>query len=168
MIAEKDKVVYLDMDVYEGTDRIESTEDSELFTYVHGSGSILPLLEQAIDSHSEGYESEIILSPKDAFGERDEELVTTVPLSNFPKEQQLIIGDEYQTSGPNGNMFFTIKDVNDDGVILDGNHVHAGKTLSFHFMINTIKDAHPDEIKHGRVHPAGHNIMVEDSSWVEN
>jgi FKBP-type peptidyl-prolyl cis-trans isomerase SlyD len=166
VIAEKNKIIYLDLDVYEDDILIESTEDSELFSYIHGRGTILPKLESSIDGHKEGYESEITLNPEDAFGLIDKSLTTSVSKEMFPDTNSISIGSEYKTNGPNGTISFVIKEINDDDVILDGNHPLAGKSLTFHFRVNTIKDAHKDEIRHARVHPAGHNIMVEDSSWL--
>lgn len=165
-VAEKNKIIYLDLDVYESNILIESTENSELFAYIHGRGTILPKLEESIDGNAAGYESEITLAPEDAFGIVDKSLTTSVSKEMFPDNNGIVLGSEYKTNGPNGTISFLIKEIKDDVVILDGNHPLAGKKLTFHFRINTIKEAHKDEIRHARVHPAGHNIMVQDSSWI--
>jgi FKBP-type peptidyl-prolyl cis-trans isomerase SlyD len=75
------------------------------------------------------------------------------------------IGTLVAANGPDGQMEFTIIDIKDDIVTLDANHPLAGKNLTFSLVVEAVREAHKDEIKHKRPHPAGHHLMVEDSSF---
>ena len=53
---------------------------------------------------------------------------------------------------------FTVTEVTDDGVVLDGNHPLAGKTLQFDVEVLAVRAASPEELAHGHVHdPDGHH-----------
>ena len=50
-----------------------------------------------------------------------------------------------------------IKAINDQSVMVDGNHPLAGQTLHFDVTIETIRDATAQEKQHGHVHHHGHD-----------
>ena len=57
-----------------------------------------------------------------------------------------------------GHGVFTVKEVADGKVLLDGNHALAGVTLHFDVEITEVRDATADELSHGHVHgPGGHH-----------
>jgi FKBP-type peptidyl-prolyl cis-trans isomerase SlyD len=54
-------------------------------------------------------------------------------------------------------MLFTVVDVTDDEVTVDGNHPLAGKTLTFNCTVTDVRQATTEELEHGHVHePGGH------------
>ena len=54
-------------------------------SYLHGGyGNTLPGIEAALEGQAAGYQTTVKLAPADAFGERDESLVTTIPKKDFP------------------------------------------------------------------------------------
>ena len=53
--------------------------------YLHGGyGNTFAKIEAALEGQEKGYQTTVELQPQDAFGERDESLVQTIPKSEFP------------------------------------------------------------------------------------
>ena len=79
-----------------------------------------------------GEEKEIRIEPKDAYGDRNPELIKKVPKDQLPKEHELKPGMMLLMGMPNGAQLpVTITEVGDKEVTLDLNHPLAGKTLIF-------------------------------------
>ncbi|RLE46295.1 peptidylprolyl isomerase [Candidatus Woesearchaeota archaeon] len=77
-------------------------------------------------------EKEIRIEPKDAYGDRNPELIKKVPKDQLPKEHELKPGMMLLMGMPNGAQLpVTITEVGDKEVTLDLNHPLAGKTLIF-------------------------------------
>ena len=54
-----------------------------------------------------------------------------------------------------GNRVVVVQKVGSSVVDVDLNHPMAGKTLSFHVDVQTVRDASEEEIAHGHAHPQG-------------
>jgi FKBP-type peptidyl-prolyl cis-trans isomerase SlyD len=50
---------------------------------------------------------------------------------------------------------FTVTDIAEGKVVLDGNHPWAGKRLRFDCQILEVRAATAEEVEHGHVHVAG-------------
>ena len=58
---------------------------------------------------------------------------------------------------------FTVTDIAEDKVVLDGNHPLAGVALRFALTVEQVREASDEEIAHGHVHGAhGHHHDDED------
>src|SRR4051812_44296788 len=64
----------------------KSIEDGkEPMVYLHdGYGNTLAKIEEALEGQETGYAVNLALAPEDAFGQRDESLLRTIPRSEFP------------------------------------------------------------------------------------
>jgi len=165
MTVGKDKVVFIHYTLSDTTGQvIDSTLGDEALAYLHGHANLIPGLEQALEGRAEGEVFEVLIAPEDAYGTRDPGGLIEVPLSALSEEVEIEVGNQVQAMGPEGRMEFTIVSFDDEMVTLDGNHPLAGMTLHFAVEVGTMREAHADEIKHHRVHPAGHHLMVADSS----
>ena len=150
----QDTVVEL---TYELTDSdgklIERTEDP--IEYLHGGyDGIFPLVERALAGKSVGDNCRVRLEPDDAFGEYDAELMHLEPRSKFPAD--VAIGMRFEGRGVESGtkLVYTVTDVADDKVVVDGNHPLAGRTLQFTCTVTAVRVATVEEIAHGHVHGA--------------
>jgi len=150
----QDTVVEL---TYELTDSdgklVERTEDP--IEYLHGGyDGIFPLVERALAGKSVGDNCRVRLEPDDAFGEYDAELMHLEPRSKFPAD--VAIGMRFEGRGVESGtkLVYTVTDVADDKVVVDGNHPLAGRTLQFTCTVTAVRAATAEEIAHGHVHGA--------------
>jgi FKBP-type peptidyl-prolyl cis-trans isomerase SlyD len=158
MQIESRKVVTLQYTLTdEAGDVLDTSEGGEPLVYLHGSGNIIPGLESALAGKDEGESLKVTVAPEDGYGDRDEDLMQTVPKSRFGDEE-LEVGMQFQARGPEGPVLLTVVGVVDDTVTLDANHPLAGKTLSFDVTVLAVRDATLEELTHGHVHgPGGHH-----------
>lgn len=135
---------------------IDSSRDrDEPFVYLHGHGNIIGGLESALEGTEEGFASEITVTPEEGYGERNEQAVFQVPKEQFPAGEDIQVGMQVQGEGPQGVVAFTVADLTDNGVILDGNHPLAGKTLHFDVEVLDVREATSQELEHGHAHAHG-------------
>ena len=75
--------------------------DAGTTAYLHGGyGNLFDKVEAALDGQGVGHSVSIDLSAAEAFGERDEALVRTIPRSEFPPGVK--VGGQLQGAGPQG------------------------------------------------------------------
>ncbi|HAJ13830.1 MAG: peptidylprolyl isomerase [Hydrogenophaga sp.] len=127
-------------------------------SYLHGGyGNTLPGIEKALEGQSAGYETSVTLAPEDAFGERDESLVTTIPKTQFPPGVK--VGGQLRGTDDQGReAVFNVVKIKGPVVHLDGNHPLAGQSLTFQLKVLDVRAASPEEVAHGHAHGAhGHH-----------
>jgi FKBP-type peptidyl-prolyl cis-trans isomerase SlyD len=127
-------------------------------SYLHGGyGNTLAGIEKALEGQAAGYQTTLKLAPTDAFGERDETLVTTIPKSEFPPGVK--VGGQLEgQDGQGRQQVFTVLKIKGNTVHLDGNHPLAGQTLTFVLKVLEVKAASAEEVAHGHAHGAhGHH-----------
>ena len=130
----------------------------EPLAYIHGTHSIIPGLEQALEGKRSGDALQVRLPPELAYGERDEDLVQAVPRDSLPAEAQIEVGVQFHAENEAGQHILTVVGVDGDSVRLDANHPLAGKTLHFAVKVVEVRDATAEELEHGHVHsPGGHH-----------
>ena len=128
----------------------------EPVSYLHGGyDNIFPRVEEELHGKSIGDTVEITLEPADAFGEYDEELVKMEPVSAFPSKD-LKVGMQFEGEDESGEVIlYTITNIDDGKVIVDGNHPWAGERVLFKATIADVRKAGEEEVAHGHVHGAG-------------
>jgi FKBP-type peptidyl-prolyl cis-trans isomerase SlyD len=147
----KDTVVTLQYKVAEATGKlIEQSRDP--MVYLHGGyENTLPKIEAALEGREAGYQVTLSLQPEDAFGQRDESLVRTIPKREFPPGVKVGGQLEGRTDSGDPHVFHVMK-IKGDQVLLDGNHPLAGKALQFHLKVTGVRAASAEEIAHRHVH----------------
>ena len=127
--------------------------------YLHGGyDGIFPKVEAALEGKSAGATLDLVLEPEDAFGEYDAELVRVEPAHLFP--QEVHVGMQLEGASEDGKhvMLYTVTDVADGQVVVDGNHPLAGQSLRLQCEVSEVRAASPEEVAHGHVHGAhGHH-----------
>ena len=127
--------------------------------YLHGGhDNIFPKVEEAIHGKNVGDSIEITLDPADAFGDYDEGLVQIEPISAFP-EKNIKEGMQFEGEDESGEVIiYTVTNIADGKVVVDGNHPWAGQRILFMATIKDVRDANQEEIEHKHVHgPGGHH-----------
>lgn len=123
-------------------------DDGEPIVYVHGYGMLVPGLEKALAGLEVGQTKEVVVSPDEGFGERDEELVLEVDRSEMPRPEDVEVGDELVAESPEGDeAVMRVIEVKPDAVILDGNHPLAGETLRYSVHVRDVRPATDEEIE---------------------
>ncbi len=135
-------------------DLLEASQDP--VAYLHGGyDNIFPKVEEAMHGKNVGDSIEVTLEPADAFGDYDEELVQIEPASAFPTKD-LKVGMQFEGEDESGEVIlYTITEIADGKVVVDGNHPWAGERLLFKATITAVRSAHQEEISHQHVHGAG-------------
>jgi FKBP-type peptidyl-prolyl cis-trans isomerase SlyD len=142
----------------DGGETIDSSDGGEPLAYLHGTGSLLPALEAALEGHAAGERLEVKLAAKDGYGERDERLVQTVPRKALATIGKIRVGTQFHANVGGGTRVMTITDVAKDEVTVDGNHPLAGVNLNFAVEVVEVRDATAEELAHGHAHGAsGHH-----------
>ena len=166
MKVERNMVVRLDYALRDDDGVLLDATEGRVFEYLHGYGNLIPALEAALEGKGEGEAFVVRIEPEDAYGLHDESAVITVPRDRFSADVQVVPGNMVETQGPDGRIEMLILAVEGDQVTVDLNHPLAGLRLHFDGRIGGLRPGHPDEIKHRRVHPGGHHLMVEDSTYM--
>jgi FKBP-type peptidyl-prolyl cis-trans isomerase SlyD len=113
-------------------------------TYLHGGyGELLAALERALEGKAPGESVKLQLEPEDAFGDYDADLLRLEPAERYGKG--IALGMEVEED----SRFYTVTDVADGKVVLDGNHPLAGMALRFSIEIVTVRSAGAEEMRRG-------------------
>lgn len=129
---------------------------AEPVAYLHGGyDNIFPKVEEAMHGKNVGDVVEVSLEPVDGFGEYDEELVQIEPASAFPAAE-LKVGMQFEGEDDTGEaILYTVTEIADGKVVVDGNHPWAGERLLFKATITEVRSASKEEVSHSHVHGAG-------------
>ena len=101
--------------------------------FMLGSGQMIPGFEKAVRGMAIGEIKKIRLSPNDAYGELDDDLILEMPREGAPVGLQ--VGDSVRLA--NG-MPVTIIEITNESVVIDANHRLAGQALTFEIEIMSI------------------------------
>ena len=135
---------------------LDHSSEEEPLTYLHGDGAIIPGLEAALEGKRAGESFKVRIAAADAYGERDDDLVQSVPREMFEDDDAVKIGTQFETSDDDGETrVVTVTGVDADNVTVDGNHPLAGMPLNFAVTVVEVRAASAEELKHGHVHGAG-------------
>src|SRR5471030_2128475 len=130
-------------------------DGSQPMVYLHGGyENTLPKIEEELDGKEVGYSSIIQIEPRNRLPE---------PLEVGMQFEGMPDGDDDDDA-----MIFTVTDIADDKVVLDGNHPLAGMALRFSLNVADVRAATDEEIMHEHVHGAhGHHHGDEDDEGEE-
>jgi FKBP-type peptidyl-prolyl cis-trans isomerase SlyD len=135
---------------------LDSSAGGEPLAYLHGHNNIVVGLEKALEGAEAGFKSRVIVAPAEGYGEKNLKAIFEEPRASFSPDMKLEPGMQIQGDGKHGPVAFTVIALTDTGVMLDGNHPLAGKTLHFDVEVVKVRKATADELAHGHVH-TGHD-----------
>ncbi|MFZ2629411.1 MAG: peptidylprolyl isomerase [Rugosibacter sp.] len=151
MLIARNSVVTLSYNVKDTDGNVIDSGAGPL-VYLHGGyGGIFDRIEEAIQGKTTGDSLEIKLQPEDAFGEYDAERIIIEPRNLFPEDIE--VGTQFER-GDEDEGLYTITDITEDKVVVDGNHPLAGIALIFSCTVTDVRQGTAEEISHGHVHGA--------------
>lgn len=155
MVITKNKVVSFHYTLNDPDGKLlDTSAGRDPFDYLHGAGNIVPGLEEHMEGKSAGDSLKVAVPPEKGYGDFNSQLLQRVPLEKFGG-QKVEEGMQFQT--PDHNVF-TVAEIKDGSVLLNGNHPLAGVTLHFSVEITGVREATDEELSHGHVHgPGGHH-----------
>jgi len=157
MKVEKNTVVSLQYELKDAAGTLLEKVTSPI-SYLHGGyDGIFPLVEEKLHGMDEGGHCVVEMQPDDAFGEYDHDLVRVEPRNLFPEGVEVGMQFEGGAEGDDDDDYqiYTVVEVTDKDVTVDGNHPLAGKTLRFECTVTGVRPATEEEISHGHVHGEG-------------
>jgi FKBP-type peptidyl-prolyl cis-trans isomerase SlyD len=151
-----DTVVAIDLDLADFHGNLIQRSDRPIH-YLHGGyGEVLPALERALEGKAVGTRVTARLEPEEAFGDYDESLLRVEPRARFP--EALEVGMRFEgVPGDAGDAetIYTVTDLAEDKVVLDGNHPLAGIGLEFRCVVRAVRAATAEEIERGAADDPG-------------
>ena len=116
----------------------DTSEGKEPLSFTVGTGQIIPGFENAIIGKATGDKVTVNITAAEAYGEIREDLVVKVPNSQLPGAVE--VGMSLQAQAENGiPVNVTVKEVNEDHAVIDGNHPFAGKELVFDIEVVSVQ-----------------------------
>ncbi|MDR1899949.1 MAG: peptidylprolyl isomerase [Treponema sp.] len=149
----KDRVVSISYTLRDDKNKfIDSTDEGDFLDYLHGHENIIPGLERALEGRETGDRLTVSVPAADAYGERDEKLVSQISLDRFEGVESVEEGMQFEAQTPEGYRIVTVTGIEGDNVTIDANHPLAGMNLCFDVTVASIREAQPDELLHGHIH----------------
>ena len=135
---------------------LDSTDGRDPLIYLHGTGNLVPGVEEALEGKSPGDEVKVTVPPEKGYGKREEGNVRNVPVRKLP-DGRIQPGATVQLNTNHGPIVAVVLAVKGDYATLDMNHPLSGKTLRFELEVVDVRDATEEELAHGHVHGPGHH-----------
>jgi FKBP-type peptidyl-prolyl cis-trans isomerase SlyD len=124
---------------------IDSSEDGEALCYVHGTGSIIPGLESALEGMSAGDTKQVMVPAAMAYGEREPETVERMPRSLFPEDIELGMGFRMRTETGQVVTVYA-ESIEENWVEVNFAHPLAGEDLHFDVEITEVRQATEEDM----------------------
>jgi peptidylprolyl isomerase len=129
---EGDKVrVHYEGQLSDGT-IFDSSLEREPIEFILGQDTVIPGFEDAVIGMEAGESKDVSIPPEEGFGEYSEDLVVDIEKTILPPEINPELGMQLEVSSEEETpRVFTIADIVEDSITLDGNHPLAGKEIAF-------------------------------------
>jgi FKBP-type peptidyl-prolyl cis-trans isomerase SlyD len=132
-------------------EQLDSNVGQPALEFISGMQQIIPGLEDKIIDLNVGDTTDVLVEPKDGYGEYNQEAVQTLPKEQFAGIDLVEGMTLYGTGEAGDTIQVTVKGLDGNNVIIDYNHPLAGKSLLFTVAILDSRDATEEEIQTGVV-----------------
>lgn len=110
----------------------DSSRDREPLEFVVGVGQMIAGFDAAVEGMELDERKEVTILAAGAYGERNENLIQEVPRIHLPADMKPEIGQTLVATGDQGQqMHVVVTSLENDHIVVDGNHPLAGKDLIF-------------------------------------
>ncbi|MEN7548892.1 peptidylprolyl isomerase [Rapidithrix thailandica] len=105
-----------------------------------GAGQMIKGFEKAVLGMQVSEKKTVTIPCDEAYGPSSEENVVNFPKENLPADMNPKVGDQLTMNSPEGQQIpVVVKEVTEDLIVLDANHVLAGKDLTFEIELVEIE-----------------------------
>jgi len=151
-------VVSMEYTLHVDGELLDSSDGQGPLQFLVGYGNIIPGLEEEMRGMKIGDSKDVVVEPKNGYGEFDSEAFMKVPRADFPKDMPMEVDTELTVRDEEGNSRYArVDSIEDDNVTLNFNHPLAGDELRFHVKVVALRDPTEEELEHGHVHEEGHH-----------
>ncbi|MHC2070341.1 FKBP-type peptidyl-prolyl cis-trans isomerase [Bremerella sp. T1] len=134
---------------------LDSADASDPLAYLHGVGNLISGMEKALDDRNSGESFEVVIPAAEGYGTIDEDLFWELEKSQFAELGDVEEGTQFVLETEDDQVLVTVIEIQDDMVVVDGNHELAGEDLHFEITVVDVREATPEEIEHGHAHGPG-------------
>ena len=134
---------------------LDSSIGDEALIYLHGTGNIIPGLEDALKGKAVGDKFNVRIPAEDAYGEQSDEMIQVISREMFEGIDEIELGMQFHADVGSGSGEVTIVKIDGDDITIDGNHPLAGVDLTFAVEVMAVRPATSEETTHGHIHGAG-------------
>lgn len=118
----------------------DSSEDGDPLEFEVGSGQVIQGFDEGVNGMTVGERKSIEIEPADAYGQRVDALIQTVPREGINLDREPEVGMRLGLQLPDGNEIpVTITEITPDSITIDANHSLAGQKLIFDLTLVNVK-----------------------------
>ena len=120
----------------------------EKVSFCLGQGMMPPDLEEAMQGMAVGEHRTVSLTPEQAYGQVDEQLIVELPRDSFDPGMELKPGLVFETVDEECHpVYFVVIQVKPQVVVADFNHPLAGKALDISITVREVREATPEDLQ---------------------
>jgi FKBP-type peptidyl-prolyl cis-trans isomerase 2 len=122
--------------------QFDSSEGREPLEFTVGAGQMIKGFDEGVVGMNVGDKKILNISATEAYGERDEQAIIEFPAANIPADMKLEPGMQLTLRNQHGQPVpVVVLEVQAEVVIMDANHMLAGKELVFDVELVEIIEA---------------------------
>ena len=134
---------------------LDSSRQGDPIAYLHGHKNMIVGVETAMEGKAEGDNFQVVVEPKDGYGDRQEDAVQRVPVKHLMGAKKWKPGMVATVQTEQGHRQVTVLKVGRFMVTVDLNPPLAGKVLDFDIDVVSVRAATQEELDHGHAHGVG-------------
>ena len=158
-MIEKNKVISISYSLKDTQgEELDRADIDKPLEYLHGSGNIVPGLENALEGLKVGDKKEVTVEPKDGYGEIMTDLKMEVDRKAFPTDQKIATGMQFMAELADGKKHpFNVVDIKDDKF-----------SSSVKSLLTDLKFLKKEILKVNANKPSIQRILIEaDNLWMK-
>ncbi|TAG99678.1 MAG: peptidylprolyl isomerase [Sphingobacteriales bacterium] len=122
--------------------QFDSSEGREPLEFTVGAGQMIKGFDDGVVGMNVGDKKTLSIPATEAYGERDEQAIIEFPASNIPADMKLEPGMQLTLRNQHGQPVpVVVLEVQTEVIIMDANHMLAGKELVFDVELVEIIEA---------------------------
>jgi len=128
--------------LYDGT-VFDSSVGKAPLEFVLGAGETIPGFDKAVRGMKVGQTKTVTLSPDEAYGPYDTDLIFMAVRDKLPAElAEVQVGQQLRLQAEDGRtVIATVTQITEENITVDANHALAGKELTFEIELMSISPA---------------------------